>query len=413
MEKEYKNILSKIIKSKRINSGISLIRFSKMNDVSLSTLSRIENNPCAVSDSIFEHVAAKLEIQIPNELCDNLFDELYKSIIDKYDNDYVSDIWNEIETYKDLILESPYFLRYHLYHFTYLQYINQNCLSVDEKEIDYLLENVDLMVDYDKTVLFDMVGTHYYFLKDYEKMREYYFKSLIFKQCELPYARTLSHIVEDYAYEGKYIDAIDCSREAIDIFQKYNLIRAEASAEMNIGNIYSLMGQNDKALEIFKRIDSLEIDELKVTTLNNIILSYVLLNDYDGFLKSLNKINKETLNELRLVFYEFVLKFMLINKDYKRFDLWYIKSKECSKRDKLHDSIIEFYNSYRNELYCEDLGEEVLSLIELPYNTNEFISVASILLKLYQKNGDTRKSEILNEKLNQAIMNSTMANLYK
>lgn len=412
MEKEYKYILSHLIKANRLNNNFSLAKFALANDVSLSTLYRIENNPDIVSDSVFEHVSSKLNIPIPTELNDKLFVKLYKSIIDQCDATYVSSIWSEIETNIDLLLGSPFYIRYHLYQFVYLQYIEQNSSFIDKNEINYLLKNVNKLIDYDKAVLFDALSTYYYFLNDYEKMRKYFSKMHSFKEYELPYGRYLYHVVEDYAYLGNYIDAIDCSREAMEIFDKYNLIKAKTITEMNIGNIYSLMGKNDKALDIFLCIYNLGFKELKAPSLNNIVLSYVLLNDYKNFLKYISRINKVISLELNLSFYEFTLKFMLSNKDLKRFDLWYKKSKECPNRDKLHSIIIEFYNSYRHGCINEELGEEALSLINSPHNRNEFVSVSSILLNLYDQKGETKKYKILNNKLKRVVMNETTNSLF-
>lgn len=115
MEKEYKIILGKLIKEKRKTKKYSLLKASKVCDVSLSTFSRIENGSELVTNETYLYVGKYFDIPLNLNYYNNLFNKLYDSIVTSYIHDTVKDNWKTIIEIKDELINSPYKYRYFLY----------------------------------------------------------------------------------------------------------------------------------------------------------------------------------------------------------------------------------------------------------------------------------------------------------
>lgn len=412
MEKEYRSILSKLIKNKRRTKKFSITKASKLCDVSISTFSRIENGRDNVNDDIYFHVGNIFDIPIRCDLYEILFNELYYNVIQACDNEGIKEKWKKIENIKSEVITSPYMYKYNLYELLYFQYLYRDNSHISLSNLNYLLKNENEFTDFDKCVLYDVVSTYFYYNDDVKSMRFYSQKSLKFSAYEIPYGVALDHTIEDLTYNGKYIEAIDNARKAIDIFERNGFIDRRTGCLMDIGNIYSIMGDNETALSIFGDTYSCNNVELKAKSFNNILLSNVLIGNKDKVRSLLSNINNGFIDFLGLNFYATVLRFFVSIKEYDNFDIWYKKSKYCKNRGVLFSTIIEFYNSYRQGYNNPELGEQAIDLMLFPYNNNEYIYVAKLLINIYENIKEFDKAEKLKSSLIYVSTNKTTLSIY-
>lgn len=411
MEKIYRKILGNLIKNERIDKGYNLSKASKLCDVSVSTFSRIENN-LSVSDEVYFHVAKSLMIPCNLTLYDNLFETLYFNICYGYIDDEVINNWNAILDIKDEILKSPYIYRYYLYEFVYFLYIKQSSLLITNEVFNNYLNLSNFLCEYDKSIYYDYLGVYYFLKSDYESMRINFSEAFKYKMFKLPYAMALSHAVNDDTYNGKFIDAIDKFRISNEIFKEYGLNNRIFAGLLDIGNIYSLMGDTNKALFYFLQSFNTDLKEIKVASLNNILLCYILNDDEENFYKWLSIADEFDVKYLASNFYQKILHYLYSKNNFDLFDYWFEKSKSCKLRDSLQDDIINFLYLCRNSMDCLNYGENIIDRIVLPHNKSEYVYICKILMKKYHDNGDLTKEKEIFNKLQLVAMNKNLINVY-
>jgi Tfp pilus assembly protein PilF len=144
----------------------------------------------------------------------------------------------EKELRRAIELNPNYAFAYHiLSHYLLLMGKNDESFEVSKRALE--LAPLDMEMN-------DHLGFHYYWTREYDKAKEQYFKALEINP-NYPWAHLFLGKV--YKEMGWYTKAIEEFKQAISLIGKN-----EAEFLSNLGNVYAVSGNSEKALEIINEL---------------------------------------------------------------------------------------------------------------------------------------------------------------
>jgi serine/threonine-protein kinase len=177
----------------------------------------------------------------------------------------------EKELRRAIELNPNYVFAYHiLSHYLLLMGQNDESLEVSKRALE--LAPLDIGIN-------SHLGFHYYWTREYDKAIEQYIKTLEIDPND-PWAH--SYLGRAYTEMGWYSKAIEESKQALSLIGKN-----EAEILSNLGNVYAVSGNSEKALEIINEL--FEQSKQKYVPSKLIAVVYVGLGEKDKAFEWLEK----------------------------------------------------------------------------------------------------------------------------